>query len=382
MKKIKFAISSLGATRYSTACFPCLLLRSGFEKANGRVPFLAKMEKHFNTMIAQIARSALNDKLVGANLFEAVELHLTDPRMFYDPVNWQTNEAMIKRICGPIASFHSHMEFNPILSNYKFNLCDNSLKTRKAIDSQLDVAYRIMNKCPHLIKTESPVMVFHAGVAKNESDKENALMRTRESIEYISMVNKQLYETYGKDRKLIPTIENSAREKLTLGQTVAEWQNIIRGFEDEVKLTLDYGHIQTVRGEKDKLLKELKESSIGNNIVNLHLHYSPTVDREREHAHASLSRIPLDDIQGFEDDILTLVDSTAISDQGYITLELISDDPLDYVSSVLWHAVKHMHVAKKLLEDSGIKDWTAYRGTSADHLASLRIAENLIEAHI
>ena len=378
-KEMRYAIPSYQATIFSITCFAYILLRAGFEKLRGTIPLLRRMEKQFNSFVLRIGRSVLNEKLVGAQFFDAIELHLTDPRLFYNPFEWKINEKMIKLVRGPIASFHAHVEADPLLRKYAFNLCETSPKTRKAVRSQLVTTYKIMHAYPNLIMTETPVFVFHAGVARDEDDREKALARMRESIEYIAITNNQLYEDYGRDRKIVPTIENSASDRLSLCQTIDEWRRAIQGFEDEIKLTLDYGHVQTVEGEKNKLLKELRKGTLGKNILNLHLHYSPEIDHEIRHAHAALSKIPESRLKDFQNSLREIVSSTGIRKQGYITLEVPSKDPVDYVPS-LRHLKKGFSVVNRILKSAGVFDWSAYRGTIEDQLASLKMAKEMIRA--
>ncbi len=374
---MRYAISSHQATVFGLTCFAYLLVRSGFERVKARIPLLGRIEKQFNSLSLRLAKSMLNLKLVGPRLFDAVELHLTDPRTFYNPLEWKINETMIKLVKGPISSFHAHVETNPFLRKYVFNLADTSVKTKKAIRSQLEAAYKIMRAHPDMVVAENPVFVFHAGVARNEDDRERALARTREGIEYIAIANRQLHEGYGRHRKIIPTIENSAADSLSLCQTVDEWKQAIRGFEDEIKLTLDYGHIQTVRGEKKRLLKELEQGTLGNNIVNLHLHYSPEVEDVTSHAHAPLSKIPQEKLHSFEDDLRQILTHTRIRNHGYVTLEVPSMDPRDYIPR-LECLNKGFSIANRVLRSLGLFDWSSYRGTIEDQLASLELARQVI----
>ena len=378
-REMRYAISSHQATTFGVTCLAYILLRSAFERLQDRITLLDRIEEHFNSFVLRIGKTMLNEKLVGPQLFDAIELHLTDPRMFYDPFEWKINEKMIKLVRGPIASFHAHVERNPLFRKYAFNLCETSVRMRKAIRSQLEIAYKIMHAYPSFVMTDNPVFVFHAGVAKNEDDREEALGRTRENIEYVAITNKQLYQKYGRDKRVVPTIENSARDRLSLCQTVDEWKRATQGFEDEIKLTLDYGHIHTVRGERDELLEELREGTIGSNIVNLHLHYSPEVDQETRHAHAPLSKVPDTKLQDFQHDLTEIVDRTEIRRQGYITLEVPSGDPVDYVPS-LRNLKKGFSAINRILKSAGVFDWSAYRGTIVDQLASLKMAREMIGA--
>ena len=377
-KPLKYAISSFAASTYSLGCFPYFMMRYSFEKINSKIPLFESIEDRFNETLVKLARSALNKDLVGTHLFDAVELHLTDPRLFYDPVKWKINRRTIKYSRGPISSFHGHMEADPILGRYGFNLSENTERTRKSIRSQLEAAYRIMHEYPDLVVVERPVFVFHPGLARNIADREQASVRTRKNIEYMVDVNNQLYRKYGSDRKLLPTVENSAKDKLSLCQTVDEWKRAIQGIEDEIKLTLDYGHIQTIPGEKDKLLKELQDSTLGDDIVNLHIHYSPEIDNLRRHAHAALSKIPTNRLDDFKRDLRTIVNSTAVREHGYITLEVLSEDPRDYIPS-LRPLMRRLLLVNKILRRTGIFDWSPYRGNSNDQLASLNIVRQIIE---
>jgi sugar phosphate isomerase/epimerase len=378
VKQPRFAISSYQATIFGLGCLPAIMLKREFERMRAKVPILSRVDKQFNLLIVQMARSTLNSRLIGDHLFDAVELHLTDPRMFYNPLEWKLNQRMIARVRAPISSFHAHMESNPLLKRYAFNMSDNSQKTRKAIKSQLKLAYEVLQKHPDLVRTENPVFVFHAGVAKNVDDIENALLRTRENIEYVVTANNELWHQYGAERKVIPTIENSAADKLFLCQTIEDWKRVIRGFEDEIKLTLDYGHVQTMRGEREKLLSELRQGNLGEHIVNLHLHYSPEIDNEIQHVHAALSSIPQSKVEDFQNDLRTILNSTRIRDQGYITLEVPSRDPLDYMPWV-GPLLRHLSSMNELLKSTGIFDWSQYRGDFDDQLASLRMAEEIVE---
>ena len=384
MKRTKFAISSYQASIFSLSCLPAILMKREFERMRWKLPLLGRMDKQFNSLIVLMARSNLNPKLMGERLFDAVELHLTDPRIFYNPLEWKVNERMVGRVKAPISSFHAHMELDPLLKRYVFNMSDNSQKTRKAIRNQLHVAYKILNKHPELITTENPVFVFHAGAANSEDDRENALARTRENIEYIAITNYELWVQYGKDRKILPTIENSPIDNhLSLGQTIEEWQRLVQGFEDQVKLTLDYGHVVTIKGQREKLFEELRHGSIGSQIVNLHLHYSPEIDNEIRHVHAALSSIPRGKVEGFQNDIRRIVAASQIRNQGYVTLEVPSKDPFDYMPALrpVFTPLSHIHRLRALLESTGIFDFSPYRGTCADQLESLRMAREMIESY-
>jgi len=374
---MKYAISSHQATVYSLTCFGYLLLRSGFERLKSRVHLLERIERQFNSLALQLGRSILNAKLVGPRLFDAVELHLTDPRIFYNPIEWRINERMIRLVTGPISSFHAHVETNPFLRKYVFNLSDVSLRTRKAIRSQLEVAYRIVTAHPDLIVTENPLFVFHAGIARSVEDRKRALARTRENIEYIAITNNELHQKYGGSKRIIPTIENSARDELSLCQTVEDWRRSVEGYEDEVKLTLDYGHIETVPGQKNELLKALKEGRLGDLIFGLHLHYSPLVGNRAEHAHAPLSMIPQGKLEAVRHDLRHILDTTGIRRQGCITLEIPSKYPLDYIPS-LRHLKKGLSAASRTLRSIGLFEWDAFRGGMEDQLASLELARELV----
>ena len=377
--KLKYAISSPSALTYGVGWLPYIILRNGFEKIRVVVPLLDTVEDCFNSTILRLAKSTTNGRLIGVHLFDAVELHMTDPRMFYNHREWKKNLEMIKQIRGPISSFHAHVESSPIFKEYAFNLSENTENTRKAIRSQLETAYLILHDHSAPVKSEHPVFVFHAGVARNKTDMERAFHRTRENIEYIAMSNQQLYEAYGRGRKLIPTIENSPRDKLSLCQTVDDWRSVIIGFQDEVKLTLDYGHLQTLRGETDKLFIALEEGEIGADIVSLHLHYSPEINNEIRHAHAALSKIPKNNVQRFQDHLAKILEKTAVTRYGYITLEVGSEDPFDYVPALEPVRRYVLSLAQRLMRPSGMLDWATYRGTIEDTLASLRIVKRVAE---
>ena len=375
---IKYAISSHHATIYSEACLAYVSLRSGFESLVDRIYVLSKAEKRFNDFLLRLARTTLNSRLVGPHLFDAIELHLTDPRLFYNALEWKINDKMIGLLRDPITSFHAHVEKNPFLKRYSFNLCETSRRVRRAARSQLETAYRIMQTHPDLVVTENPVFVFHAGVARNEEDREKALARSRENIEYIAVTNTQLCKEYGGGRRVIPTIENSPRDRLSLCQTIGDCRQAIAGFEDEVKLTLDYGHVLTVDGERGRLLDGLKGGTIGESIVHLHLHHSPEVNKEIQHAHAPFSKIPGGQLQRLRDDLHEILERTGIRKQGCITLEVPSKDPFDYLPW-LRGMKRGRSMANRLLKPTGFFESGAHRGNIEDQLASLNIVRELVD---
>jgi hypothetical protein len=377
--QIKYAISSHQATTYSAACFAYVSLRSGFESLIERVSLLHRAEKRFNNFFLRWARTALNSRLVGPSLFDAVELHLTDPRLFYNDLEWKINDKTIGLLKDPIASFHAHVERNPLLKRYSLNLCENSKRVRKAIRSQLEIAYRIMQTHPDLVVIENPVFVFHAGVARKEEGREKALARSRENIEYLAAANSELYKEYGRDRRVIPTIENSPRDGLSLCQTVGEWRQAITGLADEVKLTLDYGHVLTVDGERERLMEGLESGTLGESVVHLHLHHSPEVGQEIQHAHAPFSMISMGQLQRFRGDLHRILDRTGIRKQGCIALEVPSKDPLDYFPWL--RRMKRGHsMTYKVLSATGFYECNAQRGDIEDQLASLEIVRELVNS--
>jgi hypothetical protein len=375
---MRYAISSHQATIYGVTCLAYVMLRKRFERLAESVPLVGKGDRRFNRLLLRLARTATNRKLIGPNLFDAVELHLTDPRMFYNPVEWKINEKMVGLVRGPVASFHAHVERNPLLRKYVFNLCETSRIVRCAIRSQLEMAYRVMNAHSDSVVTENPVFVFHAGIARDDGDRERAFPRLRENLEYIAIANQQFYEKYGRERKLIPTIENSPRDRLSLCQTIDECKKVTERFASEIKLTVDYGHILTVDGERERLMRELDSGSLGQNIVNIHLHYSPEIDDEVRHAHSPLSMIPESRLSLIEDDLRKLVEHTRVREQGYVTLEIPSKDPLDYMPW-LGSLRRAYAIVSRSVKATGVFDCAAYRGTIEDQLASLRIVRGMME---
>jgi len=285
---------------------------------------------------------------------------------------------MVKSILVPIASFHAHIEKSPLLSRYTFNLCDVSPRMRKAIRGQLEAAYRIAEAHPKSVVTDNPVIVFHAGIARDDGDREAALLRLRENLEYLADTNKRLYEDYGHDRKIIPTIENSPHEGTWLCQTLDDCGRAIRGFSDEVKLTLDYGHAMTVRGGRNALLQQLTNKGIGENIVSLHMHHSPEVNQEAQHVHAPLSTIPRANLQVLAGDLKEIVHSTAIRKQGYVTMEVPSGDPLDYMP---WLRRKKRSAAlvNRFLDGTRLFEFRDFQGTMKDQLASLALLKDMLD---
>jgi hypothetical protein len=226
--------------------------------------------------------------------------------------------------------------------------------------------------------TESPVIVFHAGLARDEWDSEAALYRLRENLEFLASTNKRLYEDYGRDRRIIPTIENSPNEGTWLCQTLDDCGRAIRGFSDEVKLTLDYGHAMTVRGGRDALFHQLTNKDIGGNIVSLHMHHSPEVNHEAQHVHAPLSNIPKSSLQVLAGDLREIVRHTAIREQGYVTLEVPSGDPLDYMP---WLRSKKRSAAlvNRFLNGTRLFEFSDFQGTLKDQLASLAILKDMLD---
>jgi sugar phosphate isomerase/epimerase len=376
---MKYAISSHHATTYSAACFGYVSLRSGFESLTAKISLLRKAERRFNNFFLRWARTALNSRLVAPHLFDAVELHLTDPRLFYNSLEWRINDKTIGLLRDPIASFHAHVERNPLLKRYSFNLCESSKRVKKAIRSQLETTYRILEAHPDLVVIENPVLVFHAGVARKDEDREKALARSRENVEYIAVTNLQLCKEYGLGRKVIPTIENGPSDGLALCQTVSEWRQSIAGLSDEVKLTLDYGHVLTVDGERGRLIEGLEDGKFGEDIVHLHLHHSPEVDREIRHAHAPFSMISMGQLQRLRDDLHRILGSTGIRKQGCITLEVPSKEPLDYFPW-LRRMKRGRSMTRKLLSATGFYECDAQRGDLEDQLASLEIVREMVNA--
>ncbi len=190
---MRYAISSHQAMIINLNCYTYLFLRAGFERLADRAPFARIAEKRFNNLALRLAKPTSNPELLGPHLFDAVELHLTDPRMFYNRFEWKISDRTVKSLRVPIASFHAHIEKSPLLGRYTFNLCDASARVRRAIEGQLEFAYRMLGAHPKSVVTENPVMVFHAGVAKDEDNREAALMRLRRNIEFMAEANKRLY---------------------------------------------------------------------------------------------------------------------------------------------------------------------------------------------
>ncbi len=375
---MKYATSSHHAMTINRNCYTYMLLRLGYERLADTAPFFRIADKRFNSLAMRMTRTPYNPELVGPHLFDAVEFHLTDPRLFYNRFEWKINDTMVKSIGTPISSFHAHIEKSPLLGRYTFNLCEATARTRKAIEGQLEAAYRIADAHPRTVVTDRPVMVFHAGLARDEGDRESALLRLRQNIDFIAITNKLLYERYGHDRKIIPTIENSPNEGRWICQTLEDCRRAIHGYSDEVKLTLDYGHAMTVKGGRVALLAQLKNTEIGSNVVSLHMHHSPVVDHEARHVHAPLSSIPKGSLGRLARDLREIVHHTAIRAQGYVTMEVPSGDPFDYMPwlrrrGALAALVNRFLNRTRLFEDSG------YRGTLKDQLASLAILKNMLE---
>jgi len=311
-------------------------------------------------------------------LFDAVELHFTDPRIFYDPAEWRINERITGILQGPISSFHAHVERNPFLRKYVFNLAETSKVVRRSVTSQLEFAYRAVHAGARLVVAENPVIVFHPGLARDADDREKALLRLRENLDHLAATNERLYREYGRDRRIVPSLENSPADQLSLCQTIDNWESAVQGYDDVVKLTLDYGHLLTVAGQREKLLTALSETGIGQRIVNLHLHYSPEADSVVHHAHSPLSLVPSSRLAALEEDLRKMVDQTEVRRQGYVTLEIPSGNPLDYMPWLAGLKRGYGWVAR-LLKESGLFDWNAYRGTLEDQLASLRIVKHAVE---
>lgn len=375
---MKYATSSHHAMTINRNCYTYMLLRLGYERLADTAPFFRIADKRFNSLAMRMTRTPYNPELVGPHLFDAVEFHLTDPRLFYNRFEWKINDTMVKSIGTPISSFHAHIEKSPLLGRYTFNLCEATARTRKAIEGQLEAAYRIADAHPRTVVTDRPVMVFHAGLARDEGDRESALLRLRQNIDFIAITNKLLYERYGHDRKIIPTIENSPNEGRWICQTLEDCRRATHGYSNEVKLTLDYGHAMTVKGGRVALLAQLKNTEIGSNVVSLHMHHSPVVDHEARHVHAPLSSIPRGSLGRLARDLREIVHHTAIRAQGYVTMEVPSGDPFDYMPwlrrrGALAALVNRFLNRTRLFEDSG------YRGTLKDQLASLAILKNMLE---
>ena len=376
--RMKYATSSHHAVILNFNCYTYMLLRLGYEKLADRVPLVRIADKRFNNLALGLAKTTSNPDLLGPHLFDAVEFHLTDPRLFYNRFEWKINDRMVRSIRVPISSFHAHIEKSPLLARYTFNLCDVTPRMRKAITGQLEAAYRIAEAHPKSVVTDNPVIVFHAGLARGDGDREAALLRLRENLEFLAATNKRLYEKYGHDRKIIPTIENSPREGTWLCQTLDDCGRAIKGFSDEVKLTLDYGHAMTVRGGRDALLHQLANKDIGENIVSLHMHHSPEVNHEAQHVHAPLSTISKGNLQVLAGDLKEIVHHTAIKKQGYVTMEVPSGDPLDYMP---WLRSKKRSAAlvNRFLNNTRLFEFSDFQGTVKDQLASLALLKDMLD---
>ena len=376
--RMKYATSSHHAIILNFNCYTYMLLRLGYEKLADRVPLVRIADKRFNNLALGLAKTTSNPDLLGPHLFDAVEFHLTDPRLFYNRFEWKINDRMVRSIGVPISSFHAHIEKSPLLARYTFNLCDVTPRMRKAITGQLEAAYRIAEAHPKSVVTDNPVIVFHAGLARGDGDREAALLRLRENLEFLAATNKRLYEKYGHDRKIIPTIENSPREGTWLCQTLDDCGRAIKGFSDEVKLTLDYGHAMTLRGGRDALLHQLANKDIGENIVSLHMHHSPEVNHEAQHVHAPLSTISKGNLQVLAGDLKEIVHHTAIKKQGYVTMEVPSGDPLDYMP---WLRSKKRSAAlvNRFLNGTRLFEFSDFQGTVKDQLASLALLKDMLD---
>jgi len=379
--KMKYAISSHQATIYGVTCLAYLMLRSSFESLADKVDLVARTGKKFNRILLGLARTAVNTRLVGPGLFDAVELHFTDPRIFYDPAEWRINERITRVLQGPVSSFHAHVERNPFLRKYVFNLAETSKMVRRSIVSQLEFAYRAVHSSVKLVVAENPVIVFHPGLARDIDDRDKALLRLRENLDYMAVTNEKLYREYGRDRRLVPSLENSPSDELSLCQTIDDWRRAVKGYGDDVRLTLDYGHLLTVDGQREKLFAELADSDIGHDIVNLHLHYSPEVDNMVHHAHSPLSLVPSSRLAELEEDLRRMVEETEVRRQGYITLEIPSGDPLDYMPW-LRHVKRGYSAVAGWLKAIGLFDWSSYRGTLEDQLTSLHIVRKALECAV
>ncbi|MDM8000771.1 MAG: TIM barrel protein [Dehalococcoidia bacterium] len=375
---MKYATSSHHAMIISFNCYTYMLLRLGFERLADRLPFIRIAEKRFNSLTLRLANTTWNPSLIGPQLFDAVELHLTDPRLFYNRFEWKINDRMVRSLGLPISSFHAHIEKSPLLTRYTFNLCDVSPRMRKAIRGQLEAAYRIAEAHPKSVVTDNPVIVFHAGLAQDAADREAALLRLRENLEFLAATNKQLYEHYGHDRKIIPTLENSPNEGTWLCQTLDECVQVLRGLSDEIKLTLDYGHALTVKGGRNALLQQLKNKEVGENIVSLHMHHSPEVNNEAQHVHAPLSKIPQGNLQTLASDLREIVHCTAIKKQGYVTMEVPSGDPLDYMPW-LRTSKRSAALVNRFLSGTRLFEFSDFQGTVKDQLASLALLKDMLD---
>ncbi len=375
---MKYATSSHHAMTINLNCYTYMFLRLGYERLADTAPFFRIADKRFNSLTMRMTRTPYNPELVGPHLFDAVEFHLTDPRLFYNRFEWKINDTMVKSIGMPISSFHAHIEKSPLLGRYIFNLCEATPRTRKAIKGQLEAAYRIADAHPKTVMTDRPVMVFHAGLARDQWDRESALLRLRQNIEFIAATNQQLYEKYGHDRKIIPTVENSPNEGRWICQTLEDCRRAIAGYSDEVKLTLDYGHAMTVQGGRNALLAELKNTDIGDNVVSLHMHHSPVINHEAKHLHAPLSAIPKGNLGALARDLRDILHHTGVESQGYVTMEVPSGDPFDYMPwlkqrKTLTALVNRFLNRTHLFEDSD------YRGTMKDQLASLALLKDMLD---
>jgi sugar phosphate isomerase/epimerase len=228
------------------------------------------------------------------------------------------------------------------------------------------------------VVTDRPVIVFHAGIARDEWDREAAFLRLRENLDFLAVTNKRLYEKYGHDRKIIPTIENSPHEGMWLCQTLDDCGRAIRGFSDEIKITLDYGHALTMTGGREILLPQIAKKDIGENIVSLHMHHSPEVNHEAQHVHAPLSTIPKGNLQVLAADLKEIVHHTAIKKQGYVTMEVPSGDPLDYMP---WLRGRKRSAAlvNRFIEGTRLFEFSDFQGTMKDQLASLVILRDMLD---
>ncbi len=376
---MRYATSSHHAMTINLNCYTYLLLRVGYERMADTVPFLRVADRRFNSLAMRMTSTPPKPELVGPHLFDAVELHFTDPRLFYNRFEWKINDAMVKSIGMPISSFHAHIEKSPLLGRYTFNLCEATARTRKGIRGQLEAAYRIADAHPKTVMTDRPVMVFHAGLARDQWDREPALLRLRENIEFMADTNKQLYEQHGHDRKIIPTIENSPNEGRWICQTLEDCWRAIDGCSDEVKLTLDYGHAMTVKGGRKALLAHLKNTQIGENVVSLHMHHSPVIEHDARHVHAPLSTIPAGNLGALARDLRQIVHHTAVKAQGFVTMEVPSGDPFDYMPW-LRHRKTLGALVDRVLNGTRLFEDGDYRGTMKDQLASLALLKDMMDA--
>ena len=326
------------------------------------LPFL-KVFKSWDRIVAKPNKALLQSE----NSYDGVELTLWG---FFDRrwnVNWKRVRE-IKKEQISFYTFHGCFETCPkSLKGYYLNLSQDRGFLPKAIKSHIDIA-------SELGAGDNPVVIFHPGTAGRRINKARALDNL--------MNNLGAALNYADARGVTLTLENmpylpGKKEQCTMIDHY-DFQHVFKRLRhDKLKVTFDWGHINTQVKNKDFLQKhELSRADILNfkhvdefidelhkDIVHAHIHYNRShwlegnikkdrwdikrlllyiffwtdiVKFFREGAnnpldeHSSLNRIEKSYRQRYGETIRNLMNKSAIRDYGYITHEIPPHKILKY----------------------------------------------------